>query len=232
MSAYDHQEPERKNHSVLDLASKFKNFSAVDRWQHGHPRGALVHYSATPPGFHVENLILDMTKKHLRYCIIDEQGGIHMPEDLNYWGYHAGPSYWTGLGKNISNNLIGIEVMCPGRSLEEKDHFSFYPWWSPARPIKHEKLRIFEEDVGNIRKGVYWPFNEDQEGSLSALLFALKERQPNTFDFNLVLGHDEVRGPANGKHTVWEKTDPGGCLSMPMAEYREMLKSLYKAKES
>ena len=59
----------------------------------------------------------------------------------------------------------------------------------------------------------------------------LKRNNPDVFRFDYVAGHDEIAtlgSPGSPKEkTLGRKQDPGGSLSLPMAEYREMLFSRY-----
>jgi hypothetical protein len=49
-----------------------------------------------------------------------------------------------------------------------------------------------------------------------------KKNNPNIFNEDYILGHDEVAGPRGiGKS---RKQDPGGALSMTMTELRELVK--------
>ena len=52
--------------------------------------------------------------------------------------------------------------------------------------------------------------------------FYTKKNNPNIFNVDYILGHDEVAGPRGiGKS---RKQDPGGALSMTMTELRELVK--------
>ncbi len=224
-------EPERIQQTFFDLAKRFHG-NPKGKYRNKWPEGAIVHYSATPTSFTAARLIEDMRSKDLHYHIIDPNGELFLADYLDSWGYHAGPSYWPGLENQISNRLCGIEIMCPGKSMEDDDTNVFYPWWLNGEYIpfvqEEDLMRGFSDNFHNIKKGIYWPFTPNQEATLATLLQALKSAQPTVFNFDHVLGHDEVRGPSNGKFHNWEKTDPGGCLSMTMPAYREMLKQTYE----
>lgn len=85
---------------------------------------------------------------------------------------------------------------------------------------------MITQNKDNILAGAYLPYTKEQETALIEFLLWAKANNPTVFDFDYVLGHDEVAGPKGiGR---WRKNDPGGALSMTMSEFRQLLKDEYK----
>jgi N-acetyl-anhydromuramyl-L-alanine amidase AmpD len=212
------------------------------KYQKGYPKGAVVHWIWAPQVGGVEK-----AKFWARYAIsqswafftIGNDGSVVQSFPLDEWGNHAGLSYWPGLGESVSKHLVGIEVVCEGRVTEfvdgkyrnkvenEKTGAIHY------RYVEASDIRHIPAANQNIAPGYYQKYTAEQEQSLTNLLLWLKINNPNVFDLDLVLGHDEVAGPSGlGNHdpawrNKWRKTDPGGSLSMTMPEYRAFLKARY-----
>ena len=145
------------------------------------------------------------------YFVIDESGNVGQNFPLNKWGYHAGKSYYDGLGTYISNRVVGIEVICPGHLDSRRT-----AWFDRTKPFPEDKCRLEKRKNKNIAPGYYYKFTEEQENSLTKLLLWLWD-QYDCFQVPYILGHDEV-SPSR-------KVDPGGSLSMPMPEYRTKILS-------
>lgn len=71
------------------------------------------------------------------------------------------------------------------------------------------------------KKGKYQQYTEAQEKSLINFILWAKSKN-RTFDLDYITGHDELRKEA-GK--TGDKQDPGGSLSMPMQELRDLVKT-------
>jgi N-acetyl-anhydromuramyl-L-alanine amidase AmpD len=173
----------------------------------GYPEGAIVHYTAgvQRPGY--DDIMLGI-RNDFAYMLIDSAGVVYQAHPLNHWGYHCGESSWPGLGEWLSSRLVGIEIACAGilNSVHET-------WFNVAVPP--EQVRQFVPDGKNQTPGAYQIYTAAQETSLLALLKWLHANGNGIFDFNNVLGHDEVAPK--------RKQDPGGSLSMTMPEYRRFL---------
>lgn len=187
------------------------------RYASGYPRGAVVHFTAGAYGLSE----LDLARQlGYAYFLVDEYGGVHQGFPLDRWGSHAGKSTWPSLGDGVSRHLVGIEVDCAG-ILTPDGHGNFKTWWGKVVP--HGDVRILPAKKGaddNRTPGAYHAFTAKQEEGLIELLLWLKDNHPTVFDFDLVLGHDEV--------SPGRKQDPGASLSVPMPELRSLLKQRYQ----
>lgn len=180
----------------------------------GYPKGAVVHFTAGSYGLSE----LDLAKQRFyTYLLIDQHGTVHQGFPLNRWGSHAGLSSWPGVDdKAVSKHLIGIEVDCAGLLTPLGDG-RYQTWWGSR--MNPKDIRIIEKKTDNQKPGAYHKFTNAQEYSLIKTLMWLKENNPDVFNLDFVLGHDEV---APGR-----KSDPGGSLSMSMVSLREHLKARY-----
>lgn len=185
------------------------------RYTSGYPRGAVVHYTAGAYGLSE----LDLARQlGYAYFLIDEHGGVHQGFPLDRWGSHAGLSQWPGIGTGVSRELVGIEVDCGGILKRHPTLPAVWTtWWGKAIPPA-ERREVAAE--ANRVAGVYHHYTPAQEASLAALLVWLKGNNPEVFDLNLVLGHDEV--------SPGRKQDPGGALSLTMPAFRELLQKRYR----
>lgn len=191
-------------------------------YRKGYPEGAIVHWTSgwsrdgekgTSAKKRAEEAIKWGAKQGYAYFAIGEDGSIIQSLPLNRWGHHAGSSSWPSLGSSVSQYLVGIEVCNAGKLKKISD--GVYESWFGAR-FNESEVR-YSKKVGNIAEGYYHKYSEAQEKALVQLLKWLKSNNPSVFNFDLVLGHDEV-APAR-------KTDPGASLSMTMPEFRAKLKS-------
>ena len=190
------------------------------KYQLGYPQGAVVHFTA---GNHKQkplDAVQQMVNNGYVYFIIAPDGTIYQNFQLDQWGYHAGdsekyPSEWEGLGFGVSDKIVGIEIMSPGRLNDNRS-----PWYDKNKVFPKEQCRFVEGDEQQQR-GWYVRYTDEQERSLFELLGWLKSNKPDVFNYNFVLGHDEVSGP---RGIGWRrKNDPGGALSMSMDELRNKL---------
>jgi len=182
------------------------------KYRRGYPEGAVIHFTA---GRHGTSAINTALKNNFCYFLIDEDGTIYQNFDLNKWGSHAGESYWPGLGRSVSQYLVGIEITSAGK-LDKLGDNKFRSWFGVD--IDPKKVRTIKAKQENIEKGHYESFTVEQEDSLSALLVWLKLNNPEVFRYDLVLGHDEV--------SPNRKPDPGGALSITMPKLRQHLMKL------
>lgn len=199
----------------------FPEATVRGRYSRGHPRGLIVHFTAGHPQQRLRDAIEWQVKKGFCYFVIDHEGNLAQNFKLSHWGYHAGdskkyPSQWPSLGFGVSDQAVGVELCCPGR-LDDRlcPDFSATPY--------DESLcrRVAEED--NRQAGWYYAYSQAQEETLVRLCHWLKGNSPDVFEFDHVLGHDEVSGP---RGIGWRrKNDPGGSLSCTMSEFRRRLAS-------
>lgn len=184
-----------------------------------YPRGAVIHFTAGRAGSEDEaKATFDWLQKNgLKAVVIGPLGKCYFPEDWETkWGPHAGKSYHPALGEGVSRYLIGFEVACEGK-LELRDG-KFYSWFGTVVPS--ERVNTYTQRMGNIEAGHYAAFTPQQVERLVELLCYLKDKYPS-FDFDLVVGHDEVATPKG------RKNDPGGSIGMTMEQFRSFLKATY-----
>lgn len=144
------------------------------------------------------------------YLVMDVFGKIYQSRPINKGGYHAGKSYWKGIGYNVSRKLIGIEIENPG-SLKKKGD-KYLTWFGQEIP---ERLVRLDE------KGrPYCMYTADQESALETFCIWLynnspKKNKEKILKIKNIVGHDEVAPN--------RKDDPGASLSMTMENFRKML---------
>lgn len=175
-----------------------------------YPKGAIVHFTAGHPLQSLRDALAWQKKSGMLYFVIAADGSIGQNFPLTHWGYHAGKSSWKGLKGTVSKHLVGIEVCCPGK-LSKGGVPSFGSKAYPSKLIRTSEAR------DNIEAGTYYKFTKAQEESLVRLLKWLKSNNPDVFDYDFVLGHDEV--------SPGRKNDPGASLSITMPQLRNVLKN-------
>lgn len=178
----------------------------------GKPRGLVVHYTSGRSlngAIDAYNSLSWMGSQGFGCYVMDKDGKIYrsVNQDPGQVAYHAGRSEWQGQ-KSLSYHLMGMEICCAG--LLDTD---LKTWFGVNIP---EELTRRVDDFNNVRAGIYHRFTEAQEESLTNFILHQKRVNPE-FDFDWVLGHDEIAVPRG------RKTDPGGSLSMSMPEYRQLL---------
>lgn len=192
----------------------------------GFPLGVCVHYTAGRDG--AEKTILGGIKNGYTYWCIQKDGTLFAAHDANRWGYHAGESTWqkfiAKLKGNLSDDLLGIEINNAGMLKKQADG-TFKTWYGET--IAPENVRFVDGSSPDQAKGYYEKYTPEQEETLIKTILWLKAQNPKVFDLDCVLGHCEIAGKlALGK---WRKVDPGGSLSMPMPEFRALLKQRWLA---
>lgn len=187
-------------------------------YKYGHPEGAIVHFTAGHSKYGLQKA-LDTAQGGVNngFCffVIGSDGSVVQSFPINRWGYHAGKSGWKSLFGTVSDELVGIEI-CNAGKLTKKEDGTFVSWFGET--YKENEVR-YNDGSYNHEKGYYHAYTPEQEEALIKLLMWLKNRNPEVFKFDLVLGHDEVAPD--------RKNDPGASLSMPMPLFRLKLKSLY-----
>jgi len=180
----------------------------------GYPVGAIIHATSGRHGLSAYQWALE---QGYTFFLIDQNGATYQGFDLDRWGWHAGTSYHPGVGYSLSQHLVGIEITSAGKLVKESE--GVYKAWFDE-PIIPGKVRTVSDDFYPA-SGSFEKFTYEQERALVRLLVWLKWNKPSVFRFSKVLGHDEV---SNGK------TDPGGCLSVPMPVFRKMLAEVERSK--
>lgn len=190
------------------------------KFQQSHPLGCVIHYHAGRSK-NPQTVLNDMRKRGICAFVIDREGHVWQDFPLDEWGWHAGPSFWKGLGAGLNRKTVGIEVFGAGK-LEYKKA-QFFSWFGKAFPRKEV---ILSEKRGNIKAGYYHAFTEIQIKELVDLILWLDSNGKGIFNLDYVLGHDEV--------APTRKSDPGAALHsnkvpLTMVEFRLMLKDIKKA---
>lgn len=199
----------------------------------GFPKGLIVHWTAgwaLKKGFWMSPFPMftsfnEKLKKMARdyalrtakstkynFLVMDVFGNVYQSRPLSKWGYHAGKSYWKGLGYSVSNDLAGVEILNPGKLTKKGD--KFFTWFKLEIP--KELVRYVTKEQGYPHTGYFCQYTAEQEVGLKKLCKEMMSCSPKgVFRYEYVLGHDEV-APSR-------KTDPGGALSIPLKEFRENL---------
>ena len=137
--------------------------------------------------------------------VMDENGNIYIPEDYDIFksrGIHAGKSKWKGQ-TNLNDYYDGMEICGWGLGYKGTDS------------------RTVTRTQGYVVAGTYQKFTEAQEDELTNYILWCKERNEE-FSIDRVCGHDEAREQVG---MLGDKQDPGGSLSMTMAELRALIKT-------
>lgn len=209
------------------------------RYRDGYPEGAIVHFTAgrsrnredggsrngrTHKDVGISHVKYAVSKGSFCYFAIDRDGNIYQQFPLDHWGYHAGRSSWPSVSGNVSDNFVGIEILCAGK-LDKTDQ-GYKAWFT--RESKGDKLFgdgevRYSSGEDNIEAGYYHKYSEAQEKALDDLLIWLYQNSPyknneKIFKLGNIAGHDEVSPD--------RKNDPGASLSMTMPEYRKKIQNL------
>ena len=182
----------------------------------GYPEGAVIHFTAGRSAKGDVDAIAAIKygqKSGLAFLAVSKTGRIYQAHDISEWGYHAGESYWPGVGHYVSKRLIGIEICCAGMLSEDLE-----TWYGDK--VSKDNARKVIDYKDNRVPGNYEKFTVEQEEAVIQLLLKLKAGNPRTFNLDLIVGHDEI--------SPGRKCDPGGSLSMSMAEFRELVKERYR----
>src|SRR5690606_25410611 len=113
------------------------------------------------------------------FFVIGPNGVVYQSFPLDRHGSHAGSSFWSGLGKSVSNKLVGIEVACAGKV--ESNGKSWF-----GQVFSKERLRTVGKKE-NQEAGTYVKFTDLQEQALFELLTWLKENNPKVFKVDWIL---------------------------------------------
>jgi len=203
-------------------------------YANGFPVGAIIHSTDGRPNDGENSARSGAAERTYAYFVIGRSGNVYQCFSLRNWGSHAGPTLHPTLGRELSTKLVGIEIVSAGK-LRRVDDNRYRPWYND-KPKKN--VPRLEDDftaaevrgidaVGSRRAfgyqtaGHYHKFTEAQETALIKLLRWMQQQRPDVFKFENVLGHDECAIDDDGRYG--RKTDPGGSLSVLMAEFRRNL---------
>ena len=204
-------------------------------YRHRFPIGAIIHSTDGRPNDGEASARNGAAEEKYAYFVIGRTGNVYQCFSLENWGLHAGPTLHPTLGRELSTMLVGIEIVSAGILKKINDN-RFRPWYNdkPTRKSPPNLNDDFTADevrhidaVGSTRAfgyqtaGYYHKFTDAQETALITLLRWLHHQQPEVFKLENVFGHDECAVEDNGRYG--RKTDPGGSLSVPMAEFRRNL---------
>jgi len=200
------------SHGQMKTQGKYKNL---------YPVGAVVHFTAGRSRTEKDAEIMTRLAQERGHCyfVIGPTGKVYQSFPLTEWGYHAGPSQYGKLGGALSRQLVGIEITSAGKLAEATDG-RLISWFGES--IEHEFARYLDKDRENSRKGYFHKFTDEQESSLIKLILWLKGNNPTIFNLDNVIGHNECAMPRG------RKVDPGGSLSMSMAELRSLLVTAFQ----
>lgn len=154
-------------------------------------------------------------KSGYNFLVMDVFGNIYQSRPLSKYGYHAGKSYWSGIGHSVSSKLAGVEILNAGK-LEDRNG-KWFTWFNLEVPTEH--TRPYYE--GDKYIGTFCKYTAEQERSLKKLCNELlayspiRENGSRVFDIRYVVGHHEVAPN--------RKNDPMGSLSISMDKFREDL---------
>lgn len=196
------------------------------KYSRGYPRGLVIHWVWAPQKGDPTFWAKWGKDECYTFMTLGYDGTLVQAFPLDEFGAHAGESNWPGVGARVSRELVGVEVVCEGMITRFKDNTYGNEVDGKRRFVDPSSVRHVPKDRENIKAGYYQKFTTAQEMALVSLCLWLKRNNPEVFDLDLVLGHDEVAGPKG--LGFWRKTDPGGSLSMTMPEFREFLKKKYR----
>lgn len=189
------------------------------------------------------------------FVTVSRGGKIYLPSnmDWNKWGYHAGPSQCPATHRSgVSQYYVGFEVNSPGFVYPTADPDLFVPWFEAVLDARRNvvldargratvrnpggelyraaQLRHVPANNGNIKRGVYVPYTQQQMDALIGVMLWLKRQYPASFRLDYVFGHDEV--------APTRKLDPGGSLgalgslTMTMADFRVILQQAWERQQA
>lgn len=186
-----------------------------------YPKGAIVHFTSGWARTEQDaiNTLKGGLKNGYAFFMIGPTGKVYQAHPLNRWGSHAGESKWPGLGSNVSQKLVGIEIACAGKVKEVSE--GLYKTWF-GQSLDSSQVRESQE-TDTIEKGFYHTYTLEQELALIDLLVWLYLNNPMVFNVDYILGHCEVAGKKGLGY--WRKNDPGASLSMTLPELRGLVKN-------
>ena len=169
-----------------------------------YPAGVTVHYTATRG---IVGTIKELATRNLGYhIIIGRDGTVYQCAEFNFRLNHAGKASWKGLSPNREHLAVSLESW---GWVTQKPGGIFETWTGVNIPVGEVAERC----------GKHWDAATSQQ-ELSLLSF-LRWAVSQGIDPTNICGHDECAIPFG------RKSDPGGVLSLPMPNLREILSDLY-----
>jgi N-acetyl-anhydromuramyl-L-alanine amidase AmpD len=202
------------NDLIFDESLKMKT---QGKYPNNYPSGLVIHFTAGRSlngDKDAENTVKYGQSQGYAYWCMSSTGKIYKTHDIDSWGYHAGSSSWKNYG-SVSDNFLGLEICNAGR-LTKIDDNNYKSWFSEV--YTKDQVRYSDKVVV---PGLYHKYTEAQEEALTKLCIWLYKNNPDVFQIDNIVGHDECATP------LGRKNDPGGSLSFEtMQQYRTYLKGL------
>ena len=173
------------------------------------PEGAIIHYTGSS---NIINTFKSAYDDDYCFFVIDRSGVVYQRFRTNEWGFHAGQSKCPLTKREYVHKFYtGIELESYGKLTEDK---GIYKTWY-GRKVEEKFVRRIAKDDDKAREGAWEKFTKAQESSLIQLLTWLYNSNPEVFRMEQIFAHHEV--------SPGRKPDVGGCLSMSMKSFRDML---------
>lgn len=183
----------------------------------------LIHHTAAWQNQTAESFFKYFLKKNLCTDFLREDGQVFQQRHGDRVGSNAGDSKFKGRS-NVSKFAIALEVAGGGKLKLRDSNGTIKSWSKSFISDGSEIVTYFGKKVPNARyvttamgyeeTGWYEPFSEAQE---SEIVEYIKHWMTFGIPAENIVGHDEVAGKKYlGRQ---RKNDPGGSLSMPLAEF-------------
>lgn len=182
----------------------------------GYPKGIVLHWTAGHRnGIEAGNKL--MRDSGMLYLLGDKDGNIAQSDPLSYYGYHAGKSSHPNCSGYVSDDFCGLELQAAGTLTKKGD--KFYSWFKTEIPADEV---MFSETRGNIDRGYYHMFTEEQMAATRKLCCWLHLNNPRVFKLENITSHDEV--------SPGRKTDMGASMvvdgkALTISEFRALVES-------
>lgn len=213
----DRPHPSEPGQLVCPFAKQYKNrMKTRGKYPKGYPEGLVVHFSAghcDDMDDAINTIEYGITQGYA-YWVIDPNGTIIQTHSLGEYGFHSGTSKW-GDYQTCTPYFLGVEI-CSAGKLDDNN----VSWFK--KKYEASRVRVIEKDNGTMLKGHWLAYTSEQENALIQLCLWLKRNSPNVFNFDNVVGHQEIALP------LGRKNDPGSTLSMTMDDLRKLLKEKYE----
>jgi len=200
----------------IPWAKDCKGGSKRGTYADGYPRGIVLHWTAGHRnGIEAGNQLMRNTG--MLYLIGDKDGNIGQCDSLAYWGYHAGRSSHPRCNGGVSDEFCGLELQAAGTLTKKGD--KFYSWFNTEIPAEEV---MFSETRGNIDRGFYHAFTEEQVLATRKLCCWLHLNNPDVFKIDNITSHDEI--------SPGRKTDIGASMvvdgkALTISEFRALVES-------